>query len=323
MRDMNPFLRLNAPGLSPWKGVPFALCLMVLPALPLAGQAPVSLPLPGATLYPESIAYQAATGDYYVGSLTDGSVVRGNIHQQQTQVILPAGSDGRQAAAGIKIDASGRLFIAGGQTGKLFVYQAATGTLLGAFKTEAAASVVNDIALMPNGDAYVTDTSDPVLYRVREQGGKLVFEPWLNFTGTAVRYQEGYNINGIVGTADGKYLIAVQTNTGKLFRINAQTREVSEIAFAAPPLVHGDGMALDGHSLYVARNVENQVVALRLTEDFSRATVAKTYTNPSFRFPTALAKEGRQLLVVNAQLDRLSPGRQPELPFSLTRLPLD
>lgn len=302
------------------------ICLAGLSGLlthPVIGQNATAYTLPGKAVFPESIGYQAKTGDYYVGSLVDGSVIKGNINTKTATVFLPAGSDGRKSAAGMKIDDKGRLFIAAAESGKLFVYQVASRKLLGSFQVSASKTVVNDIAIMPNGDAYITDTSNPMLYRVQEKGGKLAFEEWLPFAGTAVTYQDGYNINGIVGTADGRYLIVVQTNVGKLFRIDTKTKAVQEIPVKGVPLVHGDGIALDGHTLYVARNVENTIVTLTLSPDFATATEGKTYTDPAFRFPTALAKTGNGLLIVNAQLNRLSPGQQPELPFTLTRFSLN
>jgi hypothetical protein len=35
--------------------------------------------LPGEQVFPEGVAYQSDTGDFYVGSTTDGTVFRGNV----------------------------------------------------------------------------------------------------------------------------------------------------------------------------------------------------------------------------------------------------
>src|SRR5438132_13147561 len=105
-----------------------AALLMAVAALgPLAlGAAASPRPsryfLPGDMVFPEGIAYQQGTGDFYVSSNQDGTIFRGNIGDEMTQVFLPAGSDGRTTATGLKVDDEGRLFIAGASSGKIFVY---------------------------------------------------------------------------------------------------------------------------------------------------------------------------------------------------------
>jgi hypothetical protein len=37
--------------------------------------------LPGEQVFPEGVAYQSDTGDFYVGSTTDGTVFRGNVER--------------------------------------------------------------------------------------------------------------------------------------------------------------------------------------------------------------------------------------------------
>lgn len=72
--------------------------------------------LPGEEVFPEGIAYEAATGDFFVGSTTDGTVFRGSVatEGEEAEVFLEPGSDGRETAVGMKVDPMGRLFIAGG-----------------------------------------------------------------------------------------------------------------------------------------------------------------------------------------------------------------
>ncbi len=93
------------------------------PAPPASGGAPLPdrYVLPGARLFPESIGYQRATGAYFVGSLVDGRILRGSLVDGAAGPFLPAGGDGRASAAGIKVDARGRLFVAGGATGAVWV----------------------------------------------------------------------------------------------------------------------------------------------------------------------------------------------------------
>ena len=77
----------------------------------------------------------------------------------------------------------------------------------------------NDLAVTPRGDVYVTDSLRPVLYRIpageRRTSGVEALPVALDFTGTALQYAPGFNVNGIDATV-GR-LILVQSNTGKLF----------------------------------------------------------------------------------------------------------
>ncbi len=73
--------------------------------------------LPGEEVFPEGIAYRPETGDFFVGSTTDGTVFRGKVgggDGSEAEVFLGPGRDGRETAIGMKVDERGRLFIAGG-----------------------------------------------------------------------------------------------------------------------------------------------------------------------------------------------------------------
>jgi DNA-binding beta-propeller fold protein YncE len=280
--------------------------------------------LPGDSVFPEGIAYQRKTDNFFVSSTTDGTIFRGNIRDQTTSVFLPGGADGRTTATGMKVDKQGRLFISGAGTGRMFVYDTANGALLGAFNNNLSNTFINDVALNPkDGAAYFTDSLSPFLYRVaRNAQGELVFSVWLDFTGTVVTYQSGFNLNGIAASHNGKYLIVVQSNTGKLFRIDTRTKAVTQIDLNGQTLINGDGILLRGHTLYVVRNQQELIVKVRMAEDFSRGTVVSSTTDPSFAFPTTIARAKGRLLVVNSQFDKRGPGLTPELPFTVSSVPI-
>ena len=274
-------------------------------------------------MFPEGIAYQQGTGNFYVSSNQDGTIFRGNIHDEMTSVFLPAGSDGRTTATGMKVDDQGRLFIAGASTGKIFVYDTTSGALLGQFDNNLTNTFLNDIAITNNGDAYVTDSLDPTLYRVTtDEQGQLHFEAWLDFTGTPFVYQPGFNANGIVASPDGRYLVIVQSNTGKLFRVEIATQEVTEVDLGGATVTNGDGLVLQGHTLYVVRNSNGLIVKVQMSGDFSRGRVVSSTGDPSLHFPTTAARANGRLLVVNSQFDKRCPGCVPDLPFTVSSISL-
>jgi sugar lactone lactonase YvrE len=276
--------------------------------------------LPGEQVFPEGVAYQSDTGDFYVGSTTDGTVFRGNVEggSKEAEVFLEPESDGRTTAIGMEVDEEGRLYIAGGDTGRIFVYDTESADQIRRLDTpDAEATFLNDVAVTPDGDAYFTDSMRPVLFRVTSTGdGVGDAEPWLNFEGTPAEYEEGFNFNGIDATEDGRYLVAVKSNTGELFRIDTESKEVVEINLEGETLANGDGLLLDGRTVYVVRNEQGLIVPVKLSGEYISGEVGEPFTDPSFAFPTTIAKTNGRLLVVNSQFDKREG--EPELPFTVS-----
>jgi len=279
--------------------------------------------LPGDQVFPEGVAFQPSTGDFFVSSTTDGAILRGNVQRGAAAVFLPGGADGRTSATGMKVDDRGRLFVSGGGSGKMFVYNVADGRLLASFSSAQQPTFINDVAVTPNGDAFFTDSQSPILYRVfTNAGGDLAIESWLNFTNTPIQYTQGFNLNGIAASTDGKYLITVQSNTGKLFRIATDTKEIEEINLNGQSVANGDGILLDGSTLYVVRNQNGLIVKIQLAANLAAGEVVSSTGDPALAYPTTIAKANDRLLVVNSQFDKRGPDLKPALPFTLASIPL-
>jgi len=278
-----------------------ATLLAVLGALaagpaPATAQAPNTYELPGNAVFPEGIAASGAT--FFVSSSNDGTVFRGDLSSPRASVFLPPGANGRTAALGMKVD-RGRLFIAGGRTGRAFVHDAASGALLRSVATGGPA-FLNDVAVTRSGDAYFTDSVRPLIFRIpaRAAGTRspaaAPLRPWLGLRGSAIRYRTGPtpNLNGIVATPDGRSLLAIQSNTGRLFRIDVATRRVGAVPVRGGRLTFGDGLLLRGRTLYVVRNRLELIVRVRLERGYSSGRVVGSSTSPSFGFPTTIATAG-------------------------------
>ena len=286
--------------------------------------------LPAGGGFPEGVAYDEATGDFYVGSSVDGTIYRGNVETGTVEVFLP-GQPGR-VALGLALDDSGRLFVAGGGTGTVAVYDTATGQqLLEVANGLAPNTFLNDIATSPAGVAYITDSFNPLLYRIVATAippglgtPALVpttdtLEVFVDFTTTGFDLvQTGFNANGIVATPDGRYLLLVQTNTGNLFRVDTATGETIQVDLGEGSLSAGDGLELDGQTLYVVR--EGQITIVTLAADFASGSVGASFSDPSFASPTTIARFDGCLLVVNSQFGALQG--QPQLPFTVSSVPI-
>lgn len=282
--------------------------------------SPVSFRLPGDRLFPEGIAFNEVSGKFYTGSTSDGTIFEGDLASGEISVFSKGGTDGRTSANGMKIGEGGQLWVAGAMTGQMFVYDTKAGDLLASYKTpETDATFINDVALAPNGDAYFTDSFRPCLFRISDSDNGVI-EPWVDFSGTVLNYEEGFNLNGIAVTDSGRYVLVVHTGNGGLFRIHTATREVIKVDLGDSTLVGGDGLLLDRNTLYVVLNRFAKIVPVVLSDDFSEGVVGEGITHVSFRFPTTIAKVGDSLLVVNSQINMRE--NTPELPFTISRIAL-
>jgi Cu-Zn family superoxide dismutase len=273
--------------------------------------------VPGDAAFPEGIALDERGRSVFVSSTTDGTIFKGNIEQAVLTPLAAGGADGRTTAVGLEVDARGRLFVAGGATGRAFVLSAADGSTLKVLDSRPGASrtFINDVALAP-GFAYFTDSMRPVILRAATSGDSVgELEPWLDLTGTAFVYRDGVNANGIASFARGGLLVVVQFNTGKLFRIDTRTKAVSEIDLGGATLAGGDGLVADARRLFVVRHLDEQITEVRLLRGRREGRIGTTITSDALRFPTTAARDGERLLVVNSQFDKR--GGTPALPFTV------
>lgn len=267
--------------------------------------------LPGPQDFPEGVAYDAKKGVLYTGSAQNGTIYAINAQTGAVSKFQEGGALGRQIALGLDVDKQGRLWVAGGAQGTVSVLSPDGMTLKVLETPKSPRPYVNDLVMAPDGNVYVTDSSRPVIFRVNS---KLELSAWLDLSKTPIRYQPGVNLNGIVVTPDGKYLLVMQLNTGDLWRIDLKTKAVKKVLGG---LKNGDGLLLDGRTLYVARNKDQVVSKVSLSADYGSGQLVKEEPLAGLRFPATLARIGNDLVVTQAQLDRM--GGTPETPFKLTR----
>ena len=287
-----------------------------------------TLPLPDAAAYPEGVTVDPISGAVYANSANTGVIFRIDPDSGAAAVIADPLDLGDtppakpvSVALGLKADGQGRIWVAGARTGSMHVVDIATGERLARFTTPEGPWLINDVALTSDA-AYFTDTLRPVLWRVsRDSISDAALEPWLSFEGTVLEYGEDPNLNGIVATPDGRYLIVVLMKTGRLYRIDTRTREVTAINTGDSALDGGDGLALVGRRLFLVRQSAGEVVALDLSIDLSAAVEVKRIKPTELAWPATVAVRGDRLIVANSQLNRRGSG-DPVLPFSLVSIPL-
>ena len=257
--------------------------------------------LPEAGVFLEGIGVDQKRGVFYVSATNrDGTIYRGEFGQQQLEVWVGprTGDNGR----GIDVDDAGRVYVAGGPSAEVRVFDA-SGTLLAELPTGEAGSFLNDVWVGRDGAAYVTDSSLPRIWRVTQRGGDWVIELWRDVSDiiTYTPPLTDFDLGGIVGTPNGRYLLTTQGTTGQLWRIDLATKAIIEVAVEGSPLVNADGIVLRGHHLYVVQNFSRQITKLRLSGDWTSAEVRDVLPTPADRtFTTAKIARG-QLLVVDSK----------------------
>jgi hypothetical protein len=260
-----------------------------------ASEFPDVIVLPGATSA-EGIAIGSGS-TFYAGDLFSGDIFRGDLRSGAVQRFIhpPAG----HMALGIKADVRhGLLWVAGGFTGQAYVYDLETGADLATLQLGA---FINDVVVTEDA-AWFTDSALPHLYRIPihrwESASTLVVTgPASDTSGTLGTP----NLNGIAATPNGRTLIVSHSSLGALYTVDPHTGASSLIEGVPVPFV--DGILFNGGKLYATQIFLNQIAQIHLSPDISRGTVETIITSPHFEIPTAVAKHGDRLAVVNAKYD--------------------
>lgn len=297
-------------------------------APPQPSRIDTAFELPGERVYPEGIAVDETTGDVYVGSFADGTIYRAGPGAHRAETYLPAGTDGRRTANGLRVDRHGRLWVIDSTTG-VAVYDTGSRALLARFEvTGDAPRFVNDIALGPDGSAYLTDSRRAVVYHITpdalvraiEGGGHGTLDRSFDLRAALEPYDpETYTLNGIVADATGSYLLTVDSTGGGLYRIDltSETGRVHRVMLDGGDLTLGDGLVLDGTTLWAAHNTDNTVTRWTVSADGTTATRTAVHRDDALGTPTTLARMPGYNLVVASQFDKggpLGPGT-PDTPF--------
>ncbi len=298
---------------------------------PAPAEPPGHYVIPGDRAFPTGLAYDPETGHYFVGSAADGALYRGHVDRPDAELWSPHGTDGRTLTSGMTMDAAGRLFVNGADSNITRVYDPGSGELLTELRG-LPGGFVNEVSVADDGTAYVTDSFLPMIYRITERDGRWQMDPWLDIDDTAIEWIHGeHNLNGIL--AVGRHLLSVQSNTGRLWRIDRFTGEVDEVDLGGELLPSADALiSEDGRRVYVTQgnlyadtDQEPRVAVLEMSEDLTGARIVDSLVPPGgFLHPSQAAlTEGGRLLVVNSQYNRLVAGLAPQsLPFTVSSVPV-
>lgn len=291
-----------------------SLCLMLVGAAPAQAARssfPAEFSLPDG-FRPEGIAIGPGPFGYF-GSLANGSIYRADLRTGKGAIVSPGPGT---PSVGLKTDRKGRLFVAGGTAGNARVVDLRTGRILATYQLATVPAFINDV-ILTRGAAWFTDSTNPVLYKLSlGRHGRLPAKAeTLPLVG--VTYGTGTNANGITTTPDGRGLILVQSNAARLLRVDPANGRTQVVDLAGATVENGDGLLLQGHTLYVVQNRLNTVAVFKLNNRGTSGRLVRKLTDPRLDVPTTIAPFGPRLYLPNA---RFGTPPTPTTPYNVVAI---
>ncbi|PJJ61180.1 hypothetical protein [Hymenobacter chitinivorans] len=283
---------------------------------------PDTLPFNQPNLYPEGLEFDTNNGRFLVSSETNGSIgqVRGDGYSSFA-------TDGRLiSSVGLQIDElRNRLLVAVADPGyNLDRTSAATKNKLAALASfdnlgrtldfvdlgrlrPGVNHFANDVAVDGNGNAYITDSFAPIIYKVDAVGVASVFLEDERLRAPA----DKFGLNGIEYHPDG-YLLVAKSDDGSLFKVPVAAPTTFTKVAISQNLVGLDGLSLqDLNTVYAVTNTQAKVYRLVTTNAFADATVTGTFATLP-QYPTTLARRNdAETYVLYSNLNALQAQKTP------------
>jgi streptogramin lyase len=266
---------------------------------------------------PEGIAAGPA-GTFFAGARTDGAIYSGDVRTGTLTPLVP-GAPGSAAVGLFYDDRSGLLWVAGGGpgartgTGTVTAYRGSTAIYT---RTIAGAGFLNDVVVTERA-VYFTDSFRAALVVVPlGADGAPAGEPFLRSLGGEYVQPAGFGANGIRELPTGDLVLV---SGGVLYAVDPVTGVADVIEVRGRQLTAGDGLVLDGSTLYVVNGYGgDEVAVLRLSADATRAQAVGVIRSAALDRPTTGALVDGSLYVVNGRFDTLAT--TPDAPVYVTRL---
>lgn len=288
-------------------------------------------------LVPESGAFDPTSRSFYVSSESKGSVTRVEADGSESVFYTPP-VDETWRTLGVALDNDARrLWVcaqgAADERQEIWVFDLSGGerTLALDLSDAEAGSTCNDVAIDSQGLAYVSDSSNPRVYRADADEETVVTwaeDPLLAPNGAGL-----FGGNGIAVTDDDRYVIVSKTSVSKdpgtpprLVRI-AVTEPGSEAELVVMPELEGfaDGISFFDGDLYIAMVGAGNIARLRSDDNWETASVSIATAGANAPVPgtsTVRPAEGR-LYAIYSDITKALTGLTPVPPFRIFEVDLE
>ncbi len=293
---------------------------------------PETVTITEAGLFPEGVEYDSEGHRFLVSSLTRGTI--GAVDDQGNYEAFIEDDD-FGATIGIEIDeARQRLLVCVSDPSTaglaaLGSYDLHTGerqffTDLIAVAGDDAPHFANDVAVDRHGNAYVTDSFSPIVYKVDPQGEASVFLQDSTFQASP----GAFGLNGVVYLPNESLIVGF-SETATLYTIPLDNPDHFRAVDAEDGSVTSpDGLYLSDNdkTLIVVNNDgggdQGKVVALQSNDQWESAHARGSFaTGPVF--PTTAAQRGNSVYVLYAHLNELFSGNPSRDTFEIVRVDFD
>jgi hypothetical protein len=253
------------------------------------------------SLHIESIASGEDPGVFYAGSIHKRKIVRISPDRTVTDFTVPA-QDGLTSVFGIKVDKNRKLLWAcsspiqemenydSATSSAVYQYDLKTRKLLHQYLptgVEEKEFVFGDLALDPQGNVFVSDSRNNLIFKVNEKNYKLE----LFFRGSSF-----WNMQGLTFNEDGTYLFISDYIKG-IYKLKVKTKELTKVIETFDLSTKSiDGLTYYKNSLIA---IQNSIYPMRVTRYFLNPNASELtgYTiidnaHPAFNEPTIGCLEG-------------------------------
>jgi streptogramin lyase len=293
--------------------------------------APNEIVIPGDHAYPESIT-GALDGTLYVGSLGDGAVFRVAPGGSLAEPFIAKGASALMSVIGVLADeksgtlwvcssdlsAAGVIIPTGRKPSALHAFDLKSGVAKASVPLPGRKQFCNDIVIGNDGAAYVTDSLNPTILRLKPMA--TAFEVWAKderFAG------EGFNLDGICIGSDGNIYLNT-FNSHRLFRVavnpDASAGAITELR-PSRTLDHPDGLRALGANSFLMIEGAGRLDKVTIDGTDARIEVLKD----GMRVPVSVWQVGDVAWALESQLNVLfdpsKKGTKPD-PFKAYAVPL-
>ncbi|RAW03244.1 SMP-30/gluconolactonase/LRE family protein [Pseudochryseolinea flava] len=249
----------------------------------------IAFTIPEKDLFPEGIAYDAASQSFFVSSIFKNKIVKISA-KGIVEDFVKSNADGIEQVLGMRVDYKGMLWACNNppehdslkKYSNIHVYDVKRKALYKRYQiSDGKSHLFNDLIIAGNGDVYVTDTNAGMLWVIKQGANDIeAFTkpgslPWAN---------------GIVLTPDEKTLLVCTGSGMGIARVSIETKKVETFPVERYLILGMDGMYLYKNLLIGVQNTTfpEGILQMDLSDDVTRVTEVKflAYDVPQFEIPT-------------------------------------